>query len=754
MALLSLLVVASILIQPSFAVGPSVYAGMVSPNVHAYKVALDVATLWGSGNYYHSEMLSSASKYGFDAVFFTDNRYFLDNGGVADPGFENVTSSGGLGNWDNTSLGNQGSIGITRVNRTLTHSGSSSIELALEKQDEWASRSVFQSWGSQSHCPHLFGNVLLKASVYIANSRLPALKCEKCLASGEAWVYFQITLSTQGPHSGPLKQIYFIYEYRHRGTPRTNQNSTSSYYLYLTPPSNGWNDFSTNLTSLVKELWNQTIVDYWWIQSIKVGVGAGHGAYVDALFDDVSVTPTDDFASTIQYLQDSIIPSISTDTIKSYSGYSLSQSTYPSTVSILGGNTFQSPFMGTGVSSSDTIDLNGTNDWNRFSREVGDAGGLLLVDSPIDARTQDVMRSSYKGLNLAVVDLSGDQLLWDQILSGGGTVMIAASSFYHGQAAFANREQFADPDIWTTRVWAAFNSEDALLEAIYLGHSYVARNGFNGQFELDSLGFEPGRLPIYLPQGTQAAIHLKISGIPGGTVHLISQGREIINATLEPSPSTGEFEQTYRFGFDGAAYFRAVVTNKTGSPVIVSNPIFFVHKPMLSGSYIYISDPAASVQSWNFTELFTRREVSIGLTAGEPSFPVSRNGSAMYIRLPMRESRYQIKIANLTRPADSFYDNELGDYVVPLGGDLPIAIVLRLDKSLLQALVETGQGVMLLLGFVLVPFVVASVFLAVRAFAKRRGTRTGHSMDTGENTLQKVHSSRRERVHQGQTHIT
>jgi hypothetical protein len=534
-----------------------------------------------------------------------------------------------------------------------------------------------------------------------------------------------------------------------------NQNSTSSYYLYLTSPSNGWNDFSTNLTPLVKELWNQTIVDYWWIQSIKVGVGAGHGAYVDALFDDVSVTPTDDFASTIQYLQDSIIPSISTDTIKSYSGYSLNQSNYPLTVSILGGNTFQSPFIGTGVSSSDTIDVHGTNDWNRFSREVGDAGALLLVDSPIDARMQDMMRSSYKGLSLPVVDLSRDQQLWDQILSGGGTVMIAASSFYHGQAALANREQFADPDIWTTRVWAAFNSEDALLEAIYLGHSYVARNGFNGQFELDSLGFEPGRLPVYLPQGTEAEIHLKISGTPGGTVHLISQGREIANATLEPSPSTGEFEETYRLGFDDAAYFRAVVTNKTGLPVIISNPIFFVHKPMLSGSYIYISDPTANVQSWNFTELFTRREVSIGLTAGEPSFPVSRNGSAMYIRLPTRESRYRITIANLTRPADSFYDNELGDYVVPLGGDLPIAVVLQLDNSVLQALVETGQGVMLLLGFVLIPFVVASVLLAVRAFARRRGQKgTRHSMNPGENTLQKVHTSRRERAHQGQTHIT
>ena len=721
-ALLSLLVVASIPIQLGFAVGPSVNAGLVSPNVHAYKVALDVATLWGSGNYYHSEMLDSASKYGFDAVFFTDNRYFLEDGGVADPGFENVTSSGGLRNWDNTTLGNQGPIGITRVNRTLTRSGSSSIELALENDhDEWASRSVFQSWGSQSHRLHLFGNVLLKASVYVANSRLPPLKCERCVGSGEAWVYFQITLSTQGPHSGPFKEIYFIYEYRHRGTPPTNQNSTSSYYLYLTSPSNGWNDFSTNLTPLVKELWNQTIVDYWWIQSIKVGVGAGHGAYVDALFDDVSVTPTDDFASTIQYLQDSIIPSISTDTIKSYSGYSLSQSTYPFTVSILGGNTFQSPFIGTGVSSSDTIDLHGTNDWNRFSREVGDAGSLLLVDSPIDASIRDILRSSYRGLNLPVVDLSRDQLLWDQILSGGGTVMIAASSFYQGQAAFANRQQFADPDIWTTRVWAASNSEDALLEAIYLGHSCVARNGFNGQFELDSLGFEPGRLPVYLPQGTEAEIHLKISGIPGGTVHLISQGREVANATLEPSPSTGEFEETYKFGFDDAAYFRAVVTNKTGLPVIISNPIFLVHKPMLSGSYIYISDPAASVQSWNFTELFTRREVSIGLTAGAPSFRVSRNGSAMYIRLPMRESGYRITIANLTRPADSFYDNELGDYVVPLGGDLPIAIVLRLDKSVLQALVETGQGVMPLLGFVLSPFVIASVFLAVRAFAKRRG---------------------------------
>jgi hypothetical protein len=260
------------------------------------------------------------------------------------------------------------------------------------------------------------------------------------------------------------------------------------------------------------------------------------------------------------------------------------------------------------------------------------------------------------------------------------------------------------------------------LEAIYLGHSYVARNGFSGQFEFGSLGFEGGRLPVYVPEGTEAALHVKISGVSGGTVHVISRGEEIANATQ--LASTAEFEQTFTFSFGGeTTYFRVVVTNSTGSPFIISNPIFFVHKPMLPGSYIYISDPAASVQSWNFTEFFTHREVSMRLVAGDLRFPVSRNGTAIYIRLPTREAGYQIKIANLTRPADEFYNDELAEYVVPLGDGLPVDVALLLDRSVLQAIIEVAQWSMLLLALVIIPFIAAGTYLAVEKWAK--GRRTG-----------------------------
>jgi hypothetical protein len=257
------------------------------------------------------------------------------------------------------------------------------------------------------------------------------------------------------------------------------------------------------------------------------------------------------------------------------------------------------------------------------------------------------------------------------------------------------------------------------LESIYLGHSYVARNNFSGQFEFDSLGFQSGRLPFYIANAGEAIVHVKVTGVPGGTIHIMSNQTKEIAA--ERLPLRGEFEKTFRFSFDGdAAYFRAVVSNSTGSPIVLSNPIFYVHRPMPMGSYIYISDPVASVQSWDYTEVFTRRELSIELGPGEPMFSVPSNGSAIFIQLPTRESRYQIKVANATKPADDFYNSGLNGYVVPLSPELPIAISLSFDKSFVQALVDTAEAVLLLLALVMVPFIVVSAYLAVSALKRRK----------------------------------
>jgi len=728
--LLCLFLVASISIQSGSAELEVNVSRSITP-VHAYKVALDAATLWGNGNNTHSEMLDWASKYGFDAVFFTDDHYLLDNVGIEDPGFENVTGSGSLEYWSNATFGSPMPIGLTRVNRTLTRTGSSSLEFVLESS-KYAGEFAVPTWGAQGHRLHLFGNVQLKASVYVAKVALGRVAVNRTICtplagyatcpivpvtvnidSSEAWVYSEITLRLS-PHSNSTARIVFIYDYRYpvEAEFRRGENSTSTYYFYLTPPREGWNDFSVNLTHLVKELWNQTVIDYGWVESVAVGVMSWQSAYVDVLFDDVSITPVNDFTLMMQYLRNSMVPSVSTDTVRAYSGYSLRQRS--PTFSILGGNAYAE-------------DLEGMTNWDPFSLEVRDAGSLLLLDSPIPTGWDYVLNSSQGVKNLSVADLTTDQQLWDDLLSKGRTVMIAASDVSNAQAVFARQEDFANESIWVNRVCAAANSEQSLLEAIYLGHSYVARNNFSGEFEFDSLGFESGRLPLYVADDGEAILHVKISGVEGGTVHLISKDKEIATEQL---PMRGQFEETLRFSFGGdAAYFRAVVTNSTGWPVVVSNPIFYVRKPMVLGSYVYISDPVASIQSWKITEVFTHREVSIRLAAGEPMFLVSRNGSAVYIRLPTRESRYQIRIANATRPADDFYSNELGDYVIPLSVKLPIAITLLLNKSVPEALTETGYEVALLLAFVMVPFVIASAYLALRTFVRRRRDRARKSYD-------------------------
>jgi hypothetical protein len=719
-ALLCLLSVASISAQLGFAVGASINASVPQPCANPYKVALDSATLWGSGNNTHSEMLDSASKQGFDAVFFADDQHFLDNVGIRDPGFENVTASGGLANWANFTSGNP-LVGVARVNRTLTRAGSSSLELALESSPH-ADEFVYPIWGRQSHRLHLFGNVQLKWSVNVPNVTLgrKVVNLTRCfyvhkycvryytvptilnIDWSEAQVYSKVTLRLS-PRSNSKATIFFIYDYRYpvKATP-TGENSTSTYYFYMTPPGEGWKDISVNLTHLARELWNQTVVDYGWIESVTVGVMSMGSAYVDALFDDVSITPVDDFESMMQYLRNSILPSVSTDTVKAYSGYTLHgrPSESPSPVSVLGGK-------------AQAEDLEGVTDWNTLLLGARDARSLLVLDSPISNWTARAMNRTKEMKDLSVADLSIDQQLWDDVLSQGRAVVIAASDLSDSEAIFANEST------WVNRVCAAANSEQMLLEAIYLGHGYVARNNFNGEFEFDSLGFESSRLPLYVADNGDATLHVKISGVDGGTVHLITkQGREI---AAERLPITGSYEKTFTFSFgDDSVYFRAVITNSTGSPVVVSNPIFYIHKPMPPGSYVYISDPVASVQSWNMTEGFTHREVLIGLASGEPMFPVSRNGTAIYLRTATRAARYKIGVGDLTRPADDFYDSQLNGYVVPLTSELPITITLSLDKSVPEALVETGEGVAPALAYAMLPFVIAVAWLGLHALVKRK----------------------------------
>jgi hypothetical protein len=697
---------------------------MADPCVHPYNVALDTATLWGKGNNTHSEMLDSASKQGFNAIFFADDQYFLDNVGIQDPGFENVTASGGLADWANASSGNP-VVQMARVNRTITRTGLSSLEFALSGNysDEYAT----SVWGKESHRMHLFGDVQFRASVYVVNVTL-AREYITWLGwgkvgqhwefgqihsklvnntSSEAWVYFLISLrllpySTSTAKGGSLK-IYLVYDYRYPArTKPIGENSTSTYYLSLTRPQEGWNDFSLNLTQLAKELWNQTVVDYGWVESVTVGVRSMGNAYVDALFDDVSITPVDDFASMIQYARNSIIPSLSSHAVKAYFGYSLSRPRLG--VSILGG-------------SAQAEDLRGVTNWDPFSLEIRDAGSLLVLDSGISIGT--VRNSTNEMQNLSVADLIADQPLWDWLLTQGRTVMIAASHVSYGQAFFAGQEDFANQSAWVNRVCAEANSEQSLLEAIYLGHSYVARNSFNGTFEFDSLGFEAGRVPFYVGNNTDAVLHLKISGVEGGTIHLITDhGKEIASEQL---PMLGDFDEILKLSFSGnSTYFRAVVTNSTDSLVVVSNPIFYIREPMPQGLYIYISDPIASVQSWNMTDIFTHREILIRLVAGEAMFAVSGNGNMIYLRTPARESRYLITIADVTRPADDFYNNELGAYAVPLGSELPIAITFSLDRSLLEALAVTGEQGTLLLALVALPFGIASAYLYLDTLVKRR----------------------------------
>jgi hypothetical protein len=713
----------------------------VTEAVPTYKVALGTETAWGEGGYYHSEMADAASQSGFNAVFFADKDTALENSGVQDAGFENVTASGSLVNWSNFTDANS-QIGFTQANRTLAHNGFSSLEFALENNStSLASRYVRDTPLNASHRLHLFGDVEFQGYLYVANMTLgkETTTWETTyhrthrpagyvtihggnifpIWGSEAWVYLEVTLRStySSPHNtnNTNLRVFFVYDYRYDfNTSPKDQNDTSTYYLYLPPPNDaGWYHFSANLTKLASELWNQTIVDYWWVDSVELGVRSALSAHVDALFDDVSVT-TDDFRSLMQYLRNVVTPDISTDKMKAYPAYLHTRTIYPVTFTVLGGNA-------TVPLGNDS--LAAPADWQKLWHEISGTGSLLLINSPVEYGMYDRMKE-YNGMGLPVVDLSDDLPLWDYILSRGGEVMIASGKM------FLNESDFANPNIWTTRVWADNSSENTLLEAMYLGHSYLARNWFNGTFQLDSLGFLPGRLPIYVANQTGVLLHVRIGGISGGAVRFTRNATEI---AVQQIPSSGDLERTFAFGVPdnlAASYFRVVVTNSTGSIVVISNPIFFARRQMLPGSYIYVSNPAVQIRGWTWTDFLDQRRLSLNVTRDEQEFPVSTY-EALYLRLPANEPRYSVKIGNVTIPANDFYDGKSGLYIVPLTGiSRSLMIELSLDRSVLETLIDIGRSTALLYVLAMSPILISAAYFALD---ERRKRRRPHDWEAPEN---------------------
>ncbi len=686
----------------------------------AYKVALGTQTIWGSGLYYHQEMLDWASKAGFDAIFYADDYNFLTNEGILNPGFENYTSSGTLTNWVNGTRGRENeTLGLTSVNRTLSHTGSASLQLILESTGKhWADRYIRSGFPkSNSTRRHLFGNETFTANYYVANlmanglplngTTIPSSRI-KFPYSSEAWVYFEITListpSTLSPHSVPLR-IFLVYDYKYpinRWSPR-EQNTTSTYYLYLSQPNSmGWTNLSVDLTKLARTLWNQTIVDYWYVETVEIGVRSITGAYVNVLFDDVSVT-TPSFPYMMHYLRNQLIPNISRGKVTAYIGYRYERYNFPFALSVLGGNA---------LAPLPDYNLTSSSDWVNLWHDVGSEGSLLVIDSPIQFGMYDRMRSR-RGMGLPVADLSGpSQLqLWDWILSRGGLVMIAASNKTAAESDFDN------PNLWTNRVWAQNNTESSLLEAIYLGRNYLARNSFNGEFQFDSYGFETGRPTIYIPEEGNSTVHVKVTNLPGGTVRFIANGIEIAHRQL---PQTGQLDATFTFDMPKEmSYVRVEVTDDTGSTAIISNPIFFAKKPMPPNSYVYIEDPAVHLQSWSWVNYLQHKELSLDLTQVAQEFPISHY--PLYINLG--NGGYQIALSNSSMVGTDFYSGSLDAYVLP-SQLFPGRVQLTFNPPISKVLVQVVFDLAPLYAVVLLPFAFASAYHFTLDWARRMRKRT------------------------------
>ncbi len=718
---------------------------MIHQSMQPLKINMGARTLWSDGGFTHDEMSAFARKTGYDSLFFADDpSLFGSFEGLADPGFEDVNSTGQLTKWQVGTLGFNNSVALAEAyhigspNATSYYlakvkSGTHSLHLeimnnspAFGKASAFARAAfpegyVFERSQIVPEHPLLLLDLMFSMSAFVDDLGLATSSFGPDVEYGGgparqefSWFYlqFNFTVGHYGPHVGDTLRVTLVYT-DHRVDQKFLEthdflNRTRSKVVLLgIPPLKQWFELSANVTDLARTLWNQTISEYWRLSGLEIGVRSRHEALASVYVDDVELKPSREPLYALDYFNSVIRRRVSTSNFTVYAGYSI-ESPLELTAYVYGTNF---------IDPSQSYNLTDPTVWRQLETEVSSRGGVLAL-GPTDSAYRDYIVAN-NAFNVKVLDgstWSGVTAL--DILTGRGQPLLFTAT-----RTIRSPRYFGTNQTWNIMAFAENKSEVAILNAIESGNTYLAIGNFKGTFTVTSPPFRMGASPVYVPIGENASLYVSLTGFSPGNLTIYSGNGydrrvEDFNGNVSRSLSV-PVRRTSTHVFLTAVTGNWPISDRLA---IVSNPLTFIQVPLIPYGALFIDNDDWALTRSEWTTLLNQQ--SLDLTLDGPAI----SNATLYLFSPDYRPDAKssdmvarwIRVGNKLIDPRSVYDTATSTFAIPLQSNgNQIAITFNFDIPMTTYVMGVISGVAVLYVIVIIPFVLAVFYTALRRLKKK-----------------------------------
>lgn len=702
-----------------------------SNGLRPLKVHMNSRSLWSDGGYTAEEMAVAAKNAGYDAIFFADSALNLQVAPLADPRFENVSAFGNFSDWKTYTLGSLNSLAYAGPS---IESGNRSLYLEIQsssdktQNDGYAVASPLFPGGynfSQipiSH-PFLLSGLAFSTDVYIKILGRSPYHPKTTIPSDSgdnAWFYLMFRFKTGvvgGPYSGEELTLQLVWSNQVVDPfliqSRSWENETNHKVIYFNePPLGQWVNLNVNVTNLVREVWNSTIVDYWKLWSFDIGARSHLNALVTCYVDNVSLSSSQ--SSAILNARASILSSLSSSSLGVYAGYSIDPKNQPSMY----------VYNTTYLDQLSTYNMSNPEIWKDLISGVSSESGVVAF-GPITPELRAF--DDYLGAN----DAFGVQLMDCTSFDG---ISVARSIFGAGdEITFlaareaVNTTDYNSTDTWSMRVFAQSASESDILNAISEGRSYMAVSNFTGEFDFNPYGFPvTSDLPIYIPAGQNVSLPIyftKVTNNNGtGLVRVYQNDR--LEAKI-PYNSNASINFSDIMKSRESHFYVGVSDPINDSLLILSNPITVKIGNMIPGGALFIDNEQWTLESstWNATS----NKQSYQLTVEGPTGSEATLYLYSPVFSPYSNDTTQARWASLgdqRLDLGTLYNATTSTFIVHAkSSGKPIQLTINFDipTNIYVSFVTSSYLTLYLV--IIVPFAIAMFFVHIRTRLRRSRVR-------------------------------
>jgi len=695
-------------------------------NMREFKVHMDSRSLWSTGTTSQAEMVSAAQSAGYNALFFADNALFFAPAQIlVNPDFEEANASGVPLGWEVGTISPEGNnimaIATANVNDSkFVRSGyGSSLHLAVQNTSNGTmeggyayAKSVFERPSLNQSSPLPTRPLLvtgLTFSIYVYVEHLGALEIEGSKIAirkdvafvDNGWFYVRFIFGTPtSPHDLRVTLVYEDHPIDSAFLEITSsRNQTYDKVILVGQPlRDRWFQVKTNVTDLALRLWNQTVAEDWRLDSVEVGTRSRNNLPTSVYVDDASLSPS------LDYFKSIMEGNLSSGNFAVYPAYSIDLPNEPRLL-VYGTNY---------IPQNQIYDLTDPTVWKSIDDTVAMHDGMVVL-GPVSTAGLGRYVTQNGAFGVSIMDGTTFHGLEaaGQLLDQGRPIFFIAT----GEAS--SPTDYNSSKTWATHVFAENDSQVAILDAIAKGRAYIAASNFGGTFSTEAYGFSLGPSPVYIPYGENASLTVSFTGLTPGRIMLFDGPTVALKvdhngeaSTLLTTPLSEPISHLF-----------VAVTTGNNSMSLVTNPTTFVQTSLLPGGALFMDNDRWTLQSSNWMTTFNEQQrlkvVASGPAGSDATLYLYSSEYRPDAKSQDRIARF-ITVDNATLDPMSSYDVSMSVFVLHLhsnGG--PIEIVFNFDVPLNLYIYSLLSSTLLLSLAVIVPFVVASLYLVISRHRKR-----------------------------------